>query len=225
MKKRYTKNEYFSDRLKCLLKKKGITYKRFYEMLDDDYISLDAIKSWVRPCDDGGYREPSINTLKKISETLDVSTDYLLGTTESESSKDVQSISDFVGLSPNAIKKLRDNEMKKEGLSSLLESESFTEVLKRLNDLKELKGNEKIKVRGFRELDYMDIRSLTLNELDEIIKNILTEDSQQKYIDEQIFTEEYIEEQMEVQREERLEFTKRNKKATKKNRGKNNGKN
>ena len=69
----------FSERLKQTRIKHGFTQDEFARKLN---ISASSISLY-----ENGDREPSLATLKTISETLNVSTDYLLGLTEVENNE------------------------------------------------------------------------------------------------------------------------------------------
>ena len=69
----------FSERLKQTRIKHGFTQDEFAKKLN---ISASSISLY-----ENGDREPSLATLKTISETLNVSTDYLLGLTDVENNE------------------------------------------------------------------------------------------------------------------------------------------
>lgn len=66
----------FNERLKEIRIKKGLTQEEFAKLLN---ISSSAISLY-----ESGSREPSLATLVNIANVLDVSTDYLLGLSDSE---------------------------------------------------------------------------------------------------------------------------------------------
>lgn len=66
----------FNERLKQSRIKRGFTQDEFAKKLN---ISASSISLY-----ENGDREPSLSTLKTISETLNISTDYLLGLTDIE---------------------------------------------------------------------------------------------------------------------------------------------
>ncbi len=98
----------FSERLLNLIKEKGITNKK---MLDDLNINKNAIVSWVKR-----DNTPHGETLRKIAEYFNVSTDYLLGKTDIKKSVtrdddgfselDMKIISDFQKLTPEGQKQV-----------------------------------------------------------------------------------------------------------------------
>lgn len=61
----------FSERLKELRKKKGMTQIQFAEVFN---ISSGTIAMW-----ETGKRKPDLETIKNIAEFFDVSVDYLIG--------------------------------------------------------------------------------------------------------------------------------------------------
>lgn len=69
----------FSERLKQTRIKHGFTQDEFAKKLN---ISASSISLY-----ENGDREPSLATLKTISEILNVSTDYLLGLTDVENNE------------------------------------------------------------------------------------------------------------------------------------------
>lgn len=66
----------FYDRLVYIRKKRGLTQKNLAEILN---ISPTCLNYWEK-----GKTEPNVEMIKKISESLDVSADYLLGLSEEE---------------------------------------------------------------------------------------------------------------------------------------------
>ncbi len=64
----------FKERLKLARNKQGFTQQY---MADNLNFALRTYQTY-----EGGTREPSINTLIKLSKLLNVSTDYLLGLTD-----------------------------------------------------------------------------------------------------------------------------------------------
>lgn len=81
----------FNERLKEIRIKKNLTQEEFAKLLNISPSSISLYET--------GNREPSLSTLVNIAKILDVSTDYLLGLSDSEkpikvsiSSKDKQRI-------------------------------------------------------------------------------------------------------------------------------------
>ena len=66
----------FSEKLKELRTEKGLTQK---QISDDLKISVTGYAGYEQ-----GVREPNFSVLKKLCKYFDVSTDYLLGITDSE---------------------------------------------------------------------------------------------------------------------------------------------
>ena len=64
----------FCDRLKCARNNKGISQKKLAEYL---FVSQQTVAKW-----ETDKATPTPETITKISETLNVSTDYLLGNTD-----------------------------------------------------------------------------------------------------------------------------------------------
>ena len=77
-----------------------------------------------------GKSEPGYDTLVKIANYLNVSTDYMLGNSDVKSANpNIRSTSEYTGLSESAIKTIRslkDNEIKMKILNLLLEDIFFT---------------------------------------------------------------------------------------------------
>lgn len=78
----------FCERLKEMRIKRGYTQDEFAKMIN---ISPSSISLY-----ENGDREPSISMLKTISETLDVSSDYLLGLSDEKNKDKLKlSVNDF----------------------------------------------------------------------------------------------------------------------------------
>ncbi len=69
------KNNFFGLRLKELRIEKGISQRKFGELIG---VCNQTVSFW-----ESGSREPDMDTLVKISDFFDVSTDYLLGKSDS----------------------------------------------------------------------------------------------------------------------------------------------
>ncbi|MBC1307942.1 helix-turn-helix domain-containing protein [Listeria booriae] len=81
----------FKDRLKYLRKKKGITQAELGEKVNVTNVSISGYEN--------GNRFPDTETLEKLASYFEVSTDYLLGRTDSpntEGTKKYNSIDDIV---------------------------------------------------------------------------------------------------------------------------------
>ena len=89
----------FAERLKSLIQQKHFTQERLASSIGVKY---QAIGAYLR-----GTSTPTFDTLVKISSTLEVSTDYLLGLSDIPSlSVDIQNAATLTGLSDNAINAL-----------------------------------------------------------------------------------------------------------------------
>lgn len=73
----------FCDRLKCARNNKGISQKKLAEYL---FVSQQTVAKW-----ETDKATPNPETIAKISETLNVSTDYLLGNTDDVTQRPGQS--------------------------------------------------------------------------------------------------------------------------------------
>lgn len=89
----------FCERLKEMRIKRGYTQDEFAKILN---ISTSSISLY-----ENGDREPSLSMLKTISETLNVSSDYLLGLTDNKNN-------DGLKLTINDLKKIIDRYISEE---------------------------------------------------------------------------------------------------------------
>lgn len=87
----------FNERLKEIRLKRGLTQENFAKQIN---ISPSSISLYER-----GDREPNLSTLIIIAKVLDVSTDYLLGLTDIESSSTHT-------ITPEGVKQLIESFMK-----------------------------------------------------------------------------------------------------------------
>lgn len=89
----------FAERLKKLMKEHGVTQLMLSRELN---ITRQAISLYTK-----GQSSPDINILKKIANYFDVSTDYMLGISDTQStSPDVKTVQEYTGLSESAVKRL-----------------------------------------------------------------------------------------------------------------------
>lgn len=100
----------FAIRLKELRQSKGMTQSQLASKLG---MSSRTIASYEQ-----GVNEPSIATIKKLSELFDVTSDYLIGLTNIKTTDlTVATISNYLGLTPNTIFHLhvyQENQCKQE---------------------------------------------------------------------------------------------------------------
>lgn len=89
----------FGERLKALREELGFDQKEMGKKLN---LSASAYGYYEQ-----GRNEPSLETLKKIAQTFKVSTDYLLGLSNTESHPVIYSVSDEVLLSEQELKAIR----------------------------------------------------------------------------------------------------------------------
>jgi len=106
------------DRLKKCREEKGLSQAEMGQALE---ITRQAYNHY-----ETGKREPPQDTLKKISEVLNVSVDYLLGRTDNKTNDDI-SFDDFTYAMYNESKELTDDQ--KDMLLSM--AKTFKEKLKR----------------------------------------------------------------------------------------------
>lgn len=112
----------FGERLKALREELGYDQKEMGKKLN---LSASAYGYYEQ-----GRNEPSLETLKKIAQTFQVSTDYLLGLSHTESHPVIYSVSDEVSLSEQELKAI----LKMKELSLLKEiSKEPNENISRLN--------------------------------------------------------------------------------------------
>lgn len=88
----------FRERLIQLRDKNNLTQTKLGEKLG---VKQSVISIWEK-----GESVPDSYTVKKICECFNTSSDYLLGLTNDDSSKDVQFISDYTGLTKKAVENL-----------------------------------------------------------------------------------------------------------------------
>lgn len=115
-------SEFFSKKLKELRESKGMSQSALAEALE---ISRGSISFY-----ENGERVPDILVLCKVSNFFNVSTDYLLGKTESATTDtDLRSVCDYTGLSQASVEALCDMshfaEDIKNTVNALLEDEYY----------------------------------------------------------------------------------------------------
>lgn len=115
-------SEFFSKKLKELRESKGMSQSALAEALE---ISRGSISFY-----ENGERVPDILVLCKVSNFFNVSTDYLLGKTESATTDtDLRSVCDYTGLSQVSVEALCDMshfaEDIKNTVNALLEDEYY----------------------------------------------------------------------------------------------------
>jgi len=99
-------NSPLNSRIRDLLKDKNIKPDDFANVLG---VSTEAVRLWC-----AGYARPDIDKLLFIANYFNVSVNYLLGQTDSQSTEaDIQAIGDYTGLNDEAIQKLHEFEIKK----------------------------------------------------------------------------------------------------------------
>lgn len=92
----------FAERLRKVRESRGISQEKFCLMTDMTRASLSFYEN--------GKRLPSIDILQKITKALNISADYLIGNTDTESFNiDTKSISKILGLNDIAINELQQS--------------------------------------------------------------------------------------------------------------------
>lgn len=139
-------NAAFAVRLRELFEKNNITQANFAEKLG---ITRQTVGNWLL-----GKSQPDFETLVKIADHFETTTDYLLGRTENKTTDiKIQSISEYTGLSDQAIKVLHLFDiLKKTDINR--NSQKKTDISSRYsdgNDTYELSHSKKIY-----EIDYID---------------------------------------------------------------------
>lgn len=89
----------FKERIKILREKRGMSYSQFAALYDK---SEGAIRAW-----ETGRTKPDADTLIKISDDFNVSTDYLLGKSEAKTPEN-EAIISKLGISDEAIETIKE---------------------------------------------------------------------------------------------------------------------
>ena len=119
-------NEDFGNRLREIIeKRKKETGQNLRAVAKD--VSLGVLSDWQN-----GNKTPRGDSIAKLAKYFGVSADYLLGLTEAQTvDTDLRAVSDYTGLTENAILALKDSEMfecydrsQKKILSDMLSDES-----------------------------------------------------------------------------------------------------
>lgn len=120
------------ERIAVARSKKGMTQERFSEMLG---IRRDKLARW-----EAGITNIKIQDVILIAQTLDISSDYLLGLRDTMSlDKDIQAISEYTGLDEYALNRLHDNrtnENLRSTASDFISNDSFWNIIKECNEIK-----------------------------------------------------------------------------------------
>lgn len=94
-------NSVFAQRLKAIMKEKGVTQQQLAEQL---HMTRQAVSLYLT-----GQALPAIDKLLTITDYFDVSADYLIGKTDVRTQDtDVKMICDYTGLSEKAVQNLND---------------------------------------------------------------------------------------------------------------------
>lgn len=121
-------NEDFGNRLREIIeKRKKETGQNLRAVAKDLDVSLGVLSDWQN-----GNKTPRGDSIAKLAKYFGVSADYLLGLTEAQTvDTDLRAVSDYTGLTENAILALKDSEMfecydrsQKKILSDMLSDES-----------------------------------------------------------------------------------------------------
>lgn len=96
----------FSQRFKLLFDEMKVSQQKFtdkyLELYPYDSLSREMVSNYLN-----GKNLPPMNTIINLSKMLNVSSDFLLGLSDRKEYKDIQYISDTIGLSEDAISTLR----------------------------------------------------------------------------------------------------------------------
>ena len=103
---------------------------KLVDIADATGISRQTISQYT-----GGETQPSADNLSLIADYFNVSTDYLLGRTDvSTTDMELQQICKYIGLSPEAVTKLRNLKGDlKTTLNQILEHDDFTDLLRAIH--------------------------------------------------------------------------------------------
>lgn len=167
MKKRPTKEDYVGKRIEYARREKLMTQDKLAELIENR--KREQVNQW-----ENNQRTPDIYTLKKISQVLGVSTDFLLGLTDFESPKeDYKTVNKVTGLNNNAISILDYFNNECGGyilipmINFLIEQEelpidkiTFEKYYQKLNDIKTNKENRNTKTKIENKLNDMYERKL-----------------------------------------------------------------
>jgi transcriptional regulator with XRE-family HTH domain len=101
-------NEDFGNRLREIIeKRKKETGQNLRAVAKDLDVSLGVLSDWQN-----GNKTPRGDSIAKLAKYFGVSADYLLGLTEAQTvDTDLRAVSDYTGLTENAILALKDSEM------------------------------------------------------------------------------------------------------------------
>ena len=176
-------NDIFSERLQEVMIKRGYVHNgkphqtafaNKYEEVFKSPIDRSTISKYIN-----GIILPPSDKLKDFAQLLNVSTDYLLGISDRLEYEEIQTISDYLGLSETSITNIHNFytlENKQNPIDIILSSELAYSFLEQLSDFlkkrnyfyEELitKDNDKIRI------DLTDYRTIKLCAITNILENI-----------------------------------------------------